>query len=138
MQLRVTGLPALQVEMVDKALDGSEGGVFRIGETFTYRLTVLNDVGTEITPDLVVRWELPPELEFVAGRSDLGATVSGAGSRAQSSAFSLGIQELITFELQVRVLAESPSGFVEATAVVERASDGAQFSRETESTSLRR
>ncbi len=137
-QLRVTGLPALQVEMVDKALDGSEGGVFRIGETFNYRLTVLNDVGTEITPDLRVLWDLPPELEFVSGRSDRGATVSGTGTRAESSAFSLGLQELITFEIQVRVLAESPSGFVEATAVVTRASDGAQFSKETESTSLRR
>ncbi len=135
--LRVTGLPALQVEMVDKALDGSEQGVFRVGETFLYRLTVLNDIGTEVTPDLVVSWTLPPELEFVSGRSDKDAQVSGQGQTATSAAFSLGLKELITFDITVRVLSAPPSSLVKTTAVVARASDQMDLSNETESTSLR-
>ncbi|MFV1959494.1 MAG: COG1361 S-layer family protein, partial [Planctomycetota bacterium] len=135
--LRVTGLPALQVEMVDKALDGTEAGVFRVGETFLYRVTVMNDIGTEATPGMIVTWRLPPELEFVSGRSDRQATVSGAGIQASSTPFALGLRETITFDLQVRVLSAPPSGMVKTDAVVTRASDGVELSRETESTTLR-
>ena len=40
-----------------------------VGETFVYQVTVMNDVGTEVTPELQMVWNLPPELEFVSGRS---------------------------------------------------------------------
>jgi hypothetical protein len=135
--VQVTGLPALQVEMVDKSVDGSEAGIFRVGETFLYRLTVLNDIGTEPTPELVASWRLPPELEFVSARSDRDASVEGNGTFAQSDKFTLGIREQITFEVVVRVLSVPRSGFVVTTAIVSRASDGMELSSETENTSIR-
>ena len=136
-ELRVTGLTALQVEMTDKGLDGSELGIFRVGETFLYRLKVENDVGTEATPPLAVTWKLPPELEFVSGRSDRSTTVAGSGVAAQSEPFTLGVNETITFEIQVRVLSAPASSLVKTVAAVNRAADGAELAVEAESTSLK-
>jgi len=136
-QLRVTGLPALQVEMTDKGLDGSEEGIFRVGETFMYRMAVENDVGTEATPDMHVEWRLPPELEFVSGRSNRGAMVNGSGSSGRSDAFALGVNEVITFEIQVRVLSAPSNGLVKSTATVYRTSDNAELASESESTTLK-
>ncbi len=136
---QVTGLPALQVEMVDKALDGSEAGVFVVGSTFVYRLRVENDVGTDVTPDMLVRWSLPPELEFVSGRSNRETvTVSGAGSACASTAYALKVGEAIDFEIVVRVLSAPDAGLVKTNAEIVRASDGAELANETESTSLKR
>jgi uncharacterized repeat protein (TIGR01451 family) len=135
--LRVTGLPALQIEMIDLALDGTPEGIFRVGETFIYRLMVENDAGTEATPDLVAVFALPPELEFVSGRSNRAATVTGAGTDAQSSAFALGRNETITFDVQVRVVSAPASGLVATEAIVNLAADGTPLSNETESTTLK-
>lgn len=136
--LRVTGLTALQLEMVDKALDGSEAGIFRKGEVFIYRLRVENDVGTEGTPDLHITWELPPELEFVSGRA-LGRelAITGAGRSARSGGFRLGVDEGLDVEIQVRVVSAPASGLVKTNAFVFRTSDGAELASETESTSLK-
>ena len=135
--VRVTGLTALQVEMVDKNLDGSEAGVFRVGETFIYQMRVMNDVGTERTPELVVSWDLPPELEFVSGRALRGGIeVTGSGSEARSGAFSMGVGGSIDFEIQVRVLSAPASTLVKTVATVTRASDGAELALESESTTL--
>jgi uncharacterized repeat protein (TIGR01451 family) len=136
-QLRVTGLPALQVEMTDKGLDGSEEGIFVVGETFVYRIVVENDVGTEATPEMRVDWRLPPELEFVSGRSDLGTTVSGSGTQAQSAGFTLDVNAAITFELQVRVLSAPANGLVKTHAIVYRQMDDAELASESESTTLK-
>ncbi len=57
---------------------------------------------------------------------------------ARSQDFKLGLRELITFEIQVRVLSVPRSGFVIATATVSRASDGMELSHETENSSIRR
>ena len=136
-ELKVTGLPALQVEMVDRALDGSEAGVFHVGETFLYTMVVENDVGTEVTPDMKVVWRLPPELEFVSGRSDRQAGVNGSGANAASDPFTLGLNERITFAVQVRVVSAPKAGWVKTHALVLRALDDAVLADETESTSLR-
>ncbi len=136
--ITVTGLTALQVEMTDKALDGSEEGIFRVGESFIYRLRVENDVGTEATPELIVEWALPPELEFVTGRSLSGdATVAGEGTDAKSSAFSLGVGGYIDFEIQVRVISAPDSSLIKVEALVNRAADGVELAAETESTTVK-
>lgn len=137
-QLRVTGLPALQVEMTDKGLDGSEEGIFRVGETFLYRMTVENDVGTEATPEMYVEWRLPPELEFIAGRSDRGTAVTGSGQQMRSAPFTLDINQISTFEVQVRVLSAPANGLVKTSAVVYRSSDNAELANESESTTLKK
>lgn len=138
-QTQVTGLPALQVEMVDKALDGSEAGVFVVGSTFTYHLRVENDVGTDVTPEMLVQWSLPPELEFVSGRSSReGVTVSGSGAECKSSPYDLKVSEAIDFEIVVRVVSAPDAGLVKTIAEIKRASDGAELASETESTSLKR
>lgn len=138
-QTQVTGLPALQVEMVDKALDGSEAGVFVVGSTFIYRLRVENDIGTDVTPEMLVAWSLPPELEFVSGRSNRDSvTVSGAGSACKSSPYDLKVGEAIDFEIVVRVTSAPDAGLVKTIAEIKRASDGAELASETESTSLKR
>jgi uncharacterized repeat protein (TIGR01451 family) len=136
--LKVAGLPAIQVEMTDKALTGSEEGTFRVGETFLYRLRVENDRGTEPTPDMTVVFTLPPELEFVTGRSLNGtASFSGSGQGATSAPFVLGVDQAIDFDVQVRVLSAPAGAFVTTTASITRTSDGAELAREIESTSLR-
>ena len=110
---------------------------FRVGETFIYRVTVENDVGTEATPDLKVVWRLPPELEFVAGTSDRQATVRGSGITAESDSFARRNNEPITVALQVRVLTAPATGLVKTHAIVYRSSDVAELSRETESTTIK-
>lgn len=136
-QLDVTGLPALQVEMTDKGLDGSEEGIFRVGETFIYRMLVENDVGTEATPNMHVEWRLPPELEFVSGRSNREATVTGTDQLARSEPFGLKVNQVITFELQVRVLSAPNNGLVKTAAAVYRSSDNAELASESESSTLK-
>jgi len=136
--LRVTGLTAIQLEMVDKAQDGSEAGIFRRGELFLYRLTVENDVGTEATPEMHVTWELPPELEFVSGRSVSGdVEVTGSGRQAQSGRFTLGTADTMEFDILVRVLSAPAAGMVKTNAFVFASASGAELASETESTSLK-
>jgi len=136
--MQVTGLPALQVEMTDKAADGSEDGVFNVGQTFLYRLRIENDMGTDTTPEMFVQWNLPAELEFVSGRALRdGVPVTGQGPLARSGSFGLRVGEALDFEVLVRVLAAPPSAWVKTVAEVRRASDNAELAAETESTSLR-
>jgi uncharacterized repeat protein (TIGR01451 family) len=136
--LRVTGLPAIQVEMTDKALDGREEGTFRVGETFVYKLRVENDQGTEPTPEMAVALSLPPELEFVGARSlTPGVSMSGSGPSAQSTPFVLEVGGVLDLEIQVRALSAPAAGFVKSEAAINLASNGAELAREVESTSLR-
>lgn len=136
---QVTGLPALQVEMTDKALDGSEAGVFPVGSTFVYKLRLENDVGTDVTPEMYAQWNLPPELEFVSGRSGReGVTVTGQGNTCRSNSFDLRVGEGIDFEIVVRVTSAPDAGMVKSIAEIRRSSDNAELASETESTSLKR
>ena len=138
-ELSVTGLTALQVEMTDKALDGSEEGVFRVGETFTYKLRIENDVGTEDTPEMYVEWKLPPELEFISGRSMDGAIqVKGSGTSGKSDRFILPVSGAKDFEIQVRAVSAPPSTLVKTVALIWRAADNAELASETESTTVRK
>ncbi len=137
--IRVTGLTALQVEMTDKRKDGSEWGIFRVGEMFIYRLRVENDMGTETTPELNVVWNLPPELEFVSGKSMSGqATVTGSGQTAKTENFAMGVGGKMDFEILVRVVSAPDSTLVKTVAVVQRAADNAELASESESTTLRK
>ena len=126
--------------MTDKDQNGSEEGIFRVGETFIYRLRVENDVGTEATPEMHVVWNLPPELEFVSGRSMTAARRSrGSGSSgAQRSPSRCGVNESVTdFEILVRVLSAPANGLVKTRRTVNRTSDDAELASETESTTLK-
>ncbi len=137
--IKVTGLTALQVEMTDKAKDGTEAGVFRVGETFVYRLRVENDVGTESTPELNVVWTLPPELEFISGKSMSGsASVTGSGQSVRTSNFAMGVGEREDFEILVRVLSAPESTLVKTVAIVQRAADDVELASESESTTLQK
>jgi uncharacterized repeat protein (TIGR01451 family) len=137
--LKVTGLTALQVEMTDKAKDGREEGIFRVGDTFLYRLRVENDVGTEATPELNIVWNLPPELEFVSGRSMSGTTeVTGSGNSAKSGNFTMGVGERMDFEILVRAVSAPESTLVKTVAIVQRAADSAELALEIESTTLQK
>jgi uncharacterized repeat protein (TIGR01451 family) len=136
---QVTGLPALQLEMTDKAMDGTEAGIFPIGSTFVYRLKVENDVGTDVTPEMYVQWALPAELEFVSGRSSRdGVTVTGTGTACRSSGFDLRVNEAMDFEIIVRVVGAPDAGMVRSVAEVRRSSDNTELASDTESTSLKR
>ena len=138
-QLSVNGLTALQVEMIDKALDGSEAGVFRVGETFLYRVRIENDAGTEATPEMFADWMLPPELEFISGRSlDGRVDVTGTGRAAKSGRFVLPVGGAIDFEITVRAVSAPASTLTKTTMIVRRASDEADLADETESTTIYR
>ncbi len=132
------GLPALQVEMIDTALDRSAKGIFKLGEEFMYRLSVENDVGSALTPDLRINWTLPPELEFVRGTADGGHTVAGSGQAASSSRFVLRPNQKVIFEIICRVKAVPPRSLVQARADVVTDPAGIELALETESTTLRR
>lgn len=137
--IRVTGLTALQTEMIDRRVDGTEEGIFRVGDTFIYTLTVENDAGTDATPPLKVTWEMPPELEFVSGRCLNGeVNVTGSGQSAASGEFSLDVGGVLNFEIQVRVRGAPPSSLIRTEALILRASDGVVLADETESTTLRK
>lgn len=133
----IKGLPAIQLEMIDLDRRGNAKGIFEVGEEFIYRCTVENDVGTSITPDLLVRWDLPPELEFVSGKGEGRATVSGSGQRAESSMFVLAPPKgMQTFELRVRVLSVPPRNLIQTRATV-LSPGGQELALETESTTLK-
>ncbi len=132
------GLPALQVEMIDTAADRSPKGIFRKGEEFMYRLSVENDVGTALTPDLRVTWSLPPELEFVRGRGEGTHTVAGSGQAATSSRFVLRPNQRLIFEVVCRVKSVPPRALVQTRADVITDPEGIELAVETESTTLRR
>lgn len=131
------GLPALQLEMVDTALDRSPKGIFVKGEEFLYVLRVENDVGSALTPDLRVNWNLPPELEFVRGRGDGGATVSGSGQACGSSMFVLRPNQVQTFEIVCRVASVPERNLVQTRAEVVTDQGSLELAVETESTTLK-
>jgi len=132
------GLPALQVEMIDTALNRKDKGIFRKGEKFMYRLSVENDAGTALTPDLRVRWTLPPELSFVRGRGEGSQTVAGAGQTATTSRFTLRPNQKRIFEIVCRVEKVPPRALIQTRAAVLTDPQGLELAIETESTTLRK
>ena len=131
------GLPAIQLEMIDLDAERNKKGIFEMGETFLYELTVENDVGTALTPDLKIVWQLPKELEFVSGTGDRGATVTGAGQAAESSSFVLAPNQVLKFELTVRVIGVPERNLVQSRASVTLSAGNAELATETESTTLK-
>lgn len=131
------GLPALQLEMIDTALDGSAKGIFQKGEDFLYELEVENDVGSALTPDLRVKWTLPPELEFVRGVGDGGATVAGAGQSCESSMFVLRPNQVQKFQVVCKVIDVPARNLVQTRASVVMDANGQELAVETESTTLK-
>jgi hypothetical protein len=131
------GLPAIQLEMIDLDSERQKKGIFEMGETFLYELTVENDVGTALTPDLKIVWSLPKELEFVSGTGDRGATVTGTGQTAESSSFVLAPNQVLKFELTVRVIGVPERNLVQSRASVTLAAGNAELATETESTTLK-
>jgi uncharacterized repeat protein (TIGR01451 family) len=136
-EVEVTGLPALQTEMVDQDVNHQEKGIFRVGEEFLYVLEVQNDVGTEATPPLRIQLDLPPEIQFVSGTSSRGVTISGSGAQATSNEFRLDVNEKLTVEFRVKAVAVPPGNLVKASATIKRASDGADLAQEIESTTVK-
>lgn len=135
--VEVVGLMAIQTQMTDKAVDGAERGIFRVGEEFLYVLTVENDAGTSATSDIEAVFALPNELEFVSGTGDAGITVTGAGQAAKSSPFVLGLpSQKITLVFRVKVLAAPLSQFVKARATIQT-TGGVMLASDTESTTVR-
>ncbi len=133
----IKGLPAIQLEMIDVDINRAAKGIFEKGETFIYILTVENDVGTALTPDLKVVWTLPPELEFVSGTGDRGATISGSGRSAESSSFVLRPNQKQNFELSVKCVGVPPRNLIQARASVTTADGSTELATETESTTLK-
>jgi hypothetical protein len=134
--VEVLGLPAIQSEMTDKDQKRGEKGIFVVGESFLYVLTVENDVGSTVTPDLKVVFSLPKELEFVAGTGDNGVTVTGSGQSATSTAFVLAPNRKQAFELVVKAIAAPASNLVQTRASIQTVG-GIEVAEETESTTLK-
>jgi hypothetical protein len=136
-EIEVTGMPALQSEMIDQNLQHVEAGVFVVGEEFLYVLTVQNDVGTEATPPLKVVLSLPAELQFVSSTSSRGINVSGSGQNAASEEFRLDVNEKVVFEFRVKATAVPPGNWLRSVASIQRASDGQELANESESTTIK-
>jgi len=134
--VEVIGLMAIQTGMTDKALDGTERGVFRIGEEFLYMLSVENDAGTSATPDLEVIFALPKELEFVSGSGDGTIKVTGSGQAAKSTTFVLGSpDQKVRMQIRVRAVAAPPSQFLKVRATIQT-TGGVILATDTESTTV--
>ncbi len=133
----IKGLPAIQLEMIDVDINRKPKGIFEMGETFIYILTVENDVGTALTPDLKVVWTLPEHLEFVAGTGDRGATISGSGRSAESSSFVLRPNQKQNFELSVKCVGVPKRNLTQARCSVVTSEGAVELATETESTTLK-
>ena len=131
------GLPAIQLEMIDLDANRNKKGIFELGESFIYELTIENDVGTALTPDLKIVWALPKELEFVSGTGDRGATVTGSGQSAESSTFVLAPNQTLKFELIVKCIGVPERNLVQSRASVVTAAGNQELATETESTTLK-
>jgi hypothetical protein len=129
------GLPALQVEMTDKAATGEEAGVFGVGDVVRYDLTVVSDEGATAMPDLKVVFTLPPELEFISGGGD-GLDMSGEGQSAATTTFGLAVGQTAEMHILCRVIASPATHMAQLTASVQTA-DGQELATETESTTLK-
>jgi uncharacterized repeat protein (TIGR01451 family) len=130
----VIGLPAIQSDLMDKDLQGTER-IFAVGETFVYVLEVKN-VGTSVTPDLKATFSLPPELSFVSGQGEGGVTVTGAGPSAETSTFALAAAQSLKVTIQVKVLAAPPTNFILTKAGIQT-TGGVLVAEETESTTIK-
>jgi len=128
-------LPALEVRMEDQMVDGSAGGIFRLGDEVRYELVVLSDTASGSMPDLKVVFELPEHLEFVSGGGN-GLQVSGAGTAASTTNFSLGVGETRTLHVVARVRSVPKDNLVQVAASVRTAVGGQELAVETESTTL--
>ena len=129
--------PGTDVEVIDVDINRSPKGIFKLGETFIYSMQVLNDVGTALTPDLRVIWTLPPELEFVQGVGDRGATVTGSGQSCQSSPFVLAPDQVQNFEISVKVISVLARNLIQTRASVVSDAGNQELATETESTTLK-
>jgi uncharacterized repeat protein (TIGR01451 family) len=136
-EVEVTGLPAIQTEMVDKDLQKNEKGIFVVGEELLYVLEVQNDVATESTPPLKIVLSLPAELQFVSATGTRGVTFTGGGQSATSTEFRLDVNEKIFVEFRVKAVAVPPGNLAKTLASVVRASDGVELASETESTTIK-
>jgi hypothetical protein len=136
-EVEVTGLPALQSEMIDQDLNHAEKGVFLVGEEYLYVLDVQNDVGTQATPPLKVVFNLPPEVEFISATSSRNVAVTGQGHTATSEEFRLDVNEKLRFEFRVKATAVPPGNWLKVVASIQRASDGAELADESESTTIK-
>jgi uncharacterized repeat protein (TIGR01451 family) len=134
--IEIRGLPAIQTELTDKDMAGAEKGVFVVGESFQYAFSISNDGASGVTPDLIVRFTLPKELQFVSGKGSGGITITGSGHEATSSLFMLAPDEGREMTLVVKVLSAPASHLVQARASIQ-ASNGVEVARETESTTLK-
>lgn len=127
-------LPALEVRMEDKAVDGTEAGVFKMGTMVRYDLTVLSDVASQSMPNLKVIFTLPEHLEFVEGGGD-GIQITGSGQSAQSAVFPLDASATKNLQIIAKVISVPPTNLVQLTASVQM-EDGTELAVETESTTL--
>jgi uncharacterized repeat protein (TIGR01451 family) len=134
--VEIIGLPAIQSEMSDKDLQGAEKGIFKVGEEFLYTLTVQNDAGTTVTPDLKVVFSLPKELEFVSGTGDGSVKVTGEGQSATSSTFVLTPNQAMKITITVKSIGIPGSNLAQTKASIQTAS-GIEVAEETESTTLK-
>lgn len=136
-EVEVTGLPAIQSEMIDQDINHVEKGIFVVGEEYLYVLTVQNDVGTEATPPLKVVFNLPPELQFLGATSSRNVSVTGGGQAAASEEFRLDVNEKVVFEFRVKATAVPPGNWLKVVASIQRASDAAELANESESTTIK-
>ena len=135
--VEVAGLPAIHSDMSDKNLSGAEQGIFKLGESFLYVLTVGNQQGTAATPDLRVHFFLPKELEFVSAKATGGVTVTGSGQSAITSAFVLVPPKgELQVQITVKVIAQPPAQLVKARASIQTLSE-VELASQTESTTIK-
>jgi uncharacterized repeat protein (TIGR01451 family) len=134
--VNVVGLVAIQSDMRDRDVGGTEKGVFRVGESIVYSLEVQNDGGSGATPSLKVVVTLPKELRFVSGKGPTGMTFTASGTTVESTPFVLvPPDQKAHIELTVRVASKPPVSFVKTRASIQTLS-GVELAGETESTTI--
>lgn len=73
----------------------------------------------------------------MSGSGDRGATVTGAGQKAETAAFVLAPNQVLKFELVVKVVGVPDKNLVQSRAAVVTAASGIELATETESTTLK-
>lgn len=129
------GLTAIEVTMIDTAPDGTEAGIFLVGQEVRYDLEVLNDLGGKALQGLRVVFSLPAELEYVSGGGD-GLQMVGQARQAESTPFALDVNQKVSLRIIARVLSKPAQGNLIQTVASVVGADGAELVHESESTTV--
>lgn len=117
--VEITGYPGLSATIATRDAQGEPRVEYKPGETLTYVVEVKNHPADAFPSDLKVDLALPKEIEFVSGKADGDAKVTGSGRLASTAPFRLTADRpSARFEFTVKAVTASPGLRLKSHATV--------------------